>query len=237
MHSVLITLLKSMEGDKSKTYRFCVIVLISSFARGNFSDPHSPASLRADMRWNSGSCSHFHIRLNVSRPDLSLLQGLGFRRRSERVPWERHKILWAKMACGMLYLFNSAVIRWATSLVLISSTCPDSPPCPPPPAACLSRSDSTDPFAWECEWLWWWFMPLREDMMPTPWPPKPRARCSSPRPNIAAWVSKPPVEIILSFPMWAVGPYALRVCWELCKDPRPLERGDKGGPIPDKSLE
>ncbi|TNN75032.1 hypothetical protein EYF80_014778 [Liparis tanakae] len=55
--------------------------------------PHSPASLSADIRWNSGSWSHFHILLNVSRPDLSLLHGLGFRSRSDRVPWDRHKIL------------------------------------------------------------------------------------------------------------------------------------------------
>lgn len=45
-----------------------------------------PARRKADMRWNSGSCSHFHILRKVSLPDLSLLQGLGFRSRSERVP-------------------------------------------------------------------------------------------------------------------------------------------------------
>lgn len=44
------------------------------------------ASLKADILWNSGSCSHFHILLNVSLPDFSLLQGLGFLSRSERVP-------------------------------------------------------------------------------------------------------------------------------------------------------
>lgn len=60
------------------------------------------AKRSADMRWNSGSCSHFHILRKVSRPDLSLLQGLGFRSRSERVPWERQSTLCAKMACGML---------------------------------------------------------------------------------------------------------------------------------------
>lgn len=45
-----------------------------------------PASLKADILWNSGSCSHFHILRKVSLPDFSLLQGLGFRSKSERVP-------------------------------------------------------------------------------------------------------------------------------------------------------
>lgn len=61
-----------------------------------------PARRSADMRWNSGSCSHFHILRKVSRPDLSLLQGLGLRSRSESVPCERHRMRCAKMACGML---------------------------------------------------------------------------------------------------------------------------------------
>lgn len=81
-----------------------------------------PASLSADILWNSGSCSHFHIRRNVSRPDFNLLHGLGFLKRSLSVPWLRQSTLWAKTACGMLYRFNSLLILCASSFVLISST-------------------------------------------------------------------------------------------------------------------
>lgn len=49
---------------------------------------YPPASLRADMRWNSGSWSHFAIRLKVSRPLFSLDHGFGLRSRSESVPWD-----------------------------------------------------------------------------------------------------------------------------------------------------
>ena len=83
-----------------------------------------PASRRDDIRWNSGSWSHFHIRLNVSLPDLSLDQGFGLRSRSESVPWLRHSTLCAKMAWGIEYLLSSAEIRWASSFVLISSISP-----------------------------------------------------------------------------------------------------------------
>ena len=72
---------------------------------------------RAAIRWNSGSWSHFFMRRKVSRPDFSFDQGLGLRKRSERVPWDRHKTRWAKIAWGIEYLFNSAVIFAATSLV------------------------------------------------------------------------------------------------------------------------
>lgn len=61
-------------------------------------DRHLPASRSADIRWNSGSCSHFHIRLKVSRPDLSFDHGLGLRNKSERVPCDRHRTRCAKMA-------------------------------------------------------------------------------------------------------------------------------------------
>ena len=113
-----------------------------------------PASLRADILWNSGSCSHFHILLKVSRPDFSLLQGLGFLSRSDRVPWERHSTLWAKMAWGMLYLLSSAVILCATSLVLISSSCPELfPPCVPEEEGGRSRLEAnTGP--WDGDWRW-----------------------------------------------------------------------------------
>jgi len=47
---------------------------------------HSPANLRADILWNSGSWSHFHMRRNVSRPDFSFDQGLGLRSKSDSVP-------------------------------------------------------------------------------------------------------------------------------------------------------
>ena len=67
------------------------------------------------MRWNSGSWSHFHMRRNVSRPDLSFDQGFGLRSRSDSVPCERHSTRCAKIACGMLYLFSSALIRAASS--------------------------------------------------------------------------------------------------------------------------
>ena len=83
-----------------------------------------PARRRADIRWNSGSWSHFHILRKVSRPDLSLDQGLGLRSKSDSVPWDRHNTLWAKIACGMEYLFSSADILWANSLVFISSISP-----------------------------------------------------------------------------------------------------------------
>jgi len=43
------------------------------------------------------------------------------------VPCDLHRTLSAKMAWGMLYLFSSVMILWATSLVLISSP----PPCEP----------------------------------------------------------------------------------------------------------
>ena len=69
------------------------------------------------IRWNSGSASHFFMRRKVSRPDLSLDQGFGFRNKSLKVPWERHKTRWAKIAWGIEYRFNSAVIFAATSLV------------------------------------------------------------------------------------------------------------------------
>lgn len=81
-----------------------------------------PAKRRADILWNSGSSSHLYIRRNVSRPDLSLLHGLGLRSRSDNVPWDRHNTLWANIAWGMLYLLSSALILWANSFVLISST-------------------------------------------------------------------------------------------------------------------
>jgi len=47
---------------------------------------HSPANLRADILWNSGSWSHFHMRRKVSRPDFSFDQGLGLRSKSDSVP-------------------------------------------------------------------------------------------------------------------------------------------------------
>ncbi len=75
------------------------------------------------------------------------------------------------------------MILCATSLVLISSTCPDPPLCAPPPP-CRSLSASMDPFACECRWLCG-CMPLRLEIMPCPWPPKLRARCSSLRESIA----------------------------------------------------
>ena len=83
-----------------------------------------PAKRRADILWNSGSWSHLNIRLKVSRPDLSFDQGFGLRSRSERVPWDRHSTLCAKIAWGIEYRFNSAEMRWASSFVLISSISP-----------------------------------------------------------------------------------------------------------------
>lgn len=62
------------------------------------------------------------MRRNVSRPDFSFDHGFGLRNRSERVPWERQRTRCANIACGMLYRFNSALIRCANSFVLISST-------------------------------------------------------------------------------------------------------------------
>jgi len=47
---------------------------------------YSPANLRADILWNSGSWSHFHMRRKVSRPDFSFDQGLGLRSKSDSVP-------------------------------------------------------------------------------------------------------------------------------------------------------
>lgn len=81
-----------------------------------------PAIRSADMRWNSGSCSHLNMRRKVSRPDFSFDHGLGLRNKSERVPCDRHKTRCANIACGMLYLFNSALILCANSFVFISST-------------------------------------------------------------------------------------------------------------------
>lgn len=80
-----------------------------------------PAIRSADMRENSGSCSHLNMRRNVSRPDFSFDHGFGLRNRSDNVPCDRHRTRCANIACGMLYRFNSALIRWASSLVLISS--------------------------------------------------------------------------------------------------------------------
>ena len=55
----------------------------------------SPCSFRrqaanrsADMRWNSGSWSHFCMRRNVSRPLFNFDHGFGLRNRSERVPFK-----------------------------------------------------------------------------------------------------------------------------------------------------
>lgn len=81
-----------------------------------------PAKRRADILWNSGSSNHLDILRKVSRPDLSLLHGLGFLNKSERVPCDRQRTLWAKMAWGIEYLFNSALILCASSFVLISSS-------------------------------------------------------------------------------------------------------------------
>lgn len=47
------------------------------------------------------------------------------------MPCDLHRTLSAKMAWGMLYLFSSVMILWATSLVLISSPAPPPPPCEP----------------------------------------------------------------------------------------------------------
>lgn len=58
----------------------------------------SPASLNADILWNSGSWSHFHIRLNVSLPDLSFDHGFGFLSRSLSVPCDLHSTLCANIA-------------------------------------------------------------------------------------------------------------------------------------------
>ena len=57
-----------------------------------------PANLSEDIRWNSGSWSHLNIRLKVSRPDFSLDQGLGLRSRSDKVPCDRQRTRWAKIA-------------------------------------------------------------------------------------------------------------------------------------------
>lgn len=83
------------------------------------------ANLRELILWNSGSWSHLNIRLNVSRPDLSLDQGLGFLRRSDNVPCDRQRTLCAKIAWGIEYRLSSAEILCARSLVLISSSSPE----------------------------------------------------------------------------------------------------------------
>lgn len=80
-----------------------------------------PASLSADILWNSGSCNHFHILLNVSRPDFSFDHGFGFLKRSLSVPCDLQRTLCANIACGIEYLFNSPLILCANSFVFISS--------------------------------------------------------------------------------------------------------------------
>lgn len=98
------------------------LALIRSFSHHLCARVFLPAMRSADIRWNSGSCSHLNMRRNVSRPDFSFDHGFGFRNRSERVPCDRHKTRCANIACGMLYLFSSALILWANSFVFISST-------------------------------------------------------------------------------------------------------------------
>lgn len=155
------------------------------------------ASLRADILWNSGSCSHFHILRNVSRPDFSLLHGFGFRKRSERVPCDRHSTLWAKMAWGMLYRLSSVAILCATSLVLTSSICPVLPPlltCDPgiEDRFCSRVAPRTCP--WLCALRWgcgWWCIPLICTM-----PPEDAVICWSPcLPSMAGWWASNPFGV------------------------------------------